>query len=162
MAEVGALASVIGIAGAGAKLAIAIFEFASSIGSAGSEIMSVGTEISQFCAVVKQIESALRKAKKTVRYSLTALLAIESIVDRCQNTFKEIENILDGLRRGKAEIKILGRLIWPVKRVRVEMLRKSLESSKLTLSCMLMTLLFAENIASRRYNPRPMRLVHAL
>jgi hypothetical protein len=150
MAELGALASVIGIAGAGAKLSIAIFEFASTIGSAAPEITSIGTEISQFCVVVKQIESTLKKAKKSVRYSLTALLAIESITDRCQGVFKEIEDILTRLKKGKAEPKLLGRLIWPVKRVKVEMLRKTLESSKLTLSCMLMTLLFAENIASRR------------
>jgi hypothetical protein len=150
MAELGAIASVIGIAGAGAKLSIACIEFASKIGSAGSEIVAVGTEISQFCVVLKQIEATLTKAKQTVRYSLTAVLAIESITQQCRPVFQEIENILDGLKKDNKEPNFLSRLAWVLKRSKVQLLRKTLESSKLTLLCMLMTLLFAENIASRK------------
>ena len=77
MAELGTIASVIGIPGVGAIFSIALFEFASTIGSAATEITAIGTEILQFCMVVKQIESTLTKARKIVRYSITALLAIK-------------------------------------------------------------------------------------
>jgi hypothetical protein len=56
MAEIGTIASVIGIAGTGAKLSIALFNFASTIGSAAIEITAIGIEISQFCGVAKHIE----------------------------------------------------------------------------------------------------------
>lgn len=150
MAEIGAIASVIGIASTGAKLSIALFDFASTIGSAATEITSVSTEISQFCVVVKQIESTLRKARTTVRYSITALAAIEQITGQCQPVFDEFEKILKELKKGKAEPNFLGRLKWTLKRSKVQILQKTLEASKLTLSCMLMTLLFAENVSSRR------------
>jgi hypothetical protein len=48
MAEIGAIATIVGIAGAGAKLSIVLFEFASQVGSAGLEIRQIGTEISPF------------------------------------------------------------------------------------------------------------------
>ena len=46
----------------------------------------------------------------------------------------------------------MGRIIWLLKRPRVQILQKTLESSKLTLSCMLTTLLFGETLANRRYD----------
>src|SRR5450432_2476925 len=98
MAEIGAIATVIGIAAAGAKLSIALFDFASTLGSASTEITAIGTEISQFCVVVKQIESTLRKARTTVRYSLTALAAIEQITGQCQPVFDKFEEILEDLK----------------------------------------------------------------
>jgi hypothetical protein len=153
MAEIGAIATVIGIAAAGAKLSIALFDFASTLGSASTEITAIGTEISQFCVVVKQIESTLRKARTTVRYSLTALAAIEQITGQCQPVFDKFEEILEDLKKGKAEPNFLGRLKWTLKRSKVQILQKTLEASKLTLSCMLTTLLFAENVSSRRCLP---------
>jgi hypothetical protein len=153
MAEIGAIASVIGIASAGAKLSIALFDFASTLGSAATEITAIGTEVSQFCVVVKQVESTLRKARTTVRYSITALAAIEQIAGQCQPVFDEIEQIFEDLKKGKAEPNFLGRLKWTLKRSRVQILQKTLEASKLTLSCMLTTLLFAENVSSRRCVP---------
>ena len=149
MAEIGALASVIGIAGAGAKISIAIFDFVSIVGAAASEMAALGTEVSQFCVVLKQVEATLSKAKKSVRYSMTALLGIESITKQCDPILKEIEQILSGLKKKNAEPNFMARLAWTLKRSKVQLLRKTLESAKLTLSCMLMTLLFAENIASR-------------
>jgi hypothetical protein len=45
------------------------------------------------CVVLEQIEATLTKAKKSVRYSITALDAIESITQQCRPVFKEIEDI---------------------------------------------------------------------
>jgi hypothetical protein len=38
MEAIGAIASIIGVVGAGAKLSILLFEFASTVGSAGQEV----------------------------------------------------------------------------------------------------------------------------
>lgn len=155
MAEaVGAIASIVGIAGAGAKLSIVLFEFASSVGSAGVEARQIGTEISLFCSVLKQLQSTLTKAR-SYRYSISAIETTQEILDRCQDVFKEIEEIVEGLRkkRGRAteaSVDLVSRVKWTFKRSHVQMLRTTLESCKITLHIMLTTLEFAQKIATRR------------
>jgi len=155
MAEIGAIASIIGVAGAGAKLSIMLFEFASSVGSAGAEVKRIGIEISLFCSVLKQLQSTLTKAK-AYRYSLSALETTQEVLDRCQDVFEEIEGIVDGLRkRGTGEavetsMGLIARVKWTFKRSKVQVLRTTLESCKITLHLMLTTLEFAQKIATRR------------
>ena len=48
MAEIGLIASIIGVAGAGAQLSIALFQVAQSIGAAGQETRVIAAEISLF------------------------------------------------------------------------------------------------------------------
>jgi hypothetical protein len=151
MAELGAVASVVALAGAGAKLSIALFDFVSDVSGAAEEITGLAIEISQFCVVLNQVESALAKSKKCVRYSLTALAAIEQITNQCRPVLNNIEEILDKLKKDRMEPNFVGRIIWLLKRPRVQILQKTLESSKLTLSCMLTTLLFGETLANRRH-----------
>jgi len=55
MEAIGAIASIVGVAGAGAKLSIVLFEFASTVSSAGQEVRQIGIEISLFCSVLKQL-----------------------------------------------------------------------------------------------------------
>jgi hypothetical protein len=98
MEAIGAIASIIGVAGAGAKLSIVLFEFASTVGSAGHEVKQIGIEISLFCSVLKQLESTLAKAK-AYRYSLSAIETTQQILNRCQEVFQDIEAIVNGLRK---------------------------------------------------------------
>jgi hypothetical protein len=101
MAEIGATASVIGIAGTGAKLSIALFEFASTIGYAATEITAIGIEVSQFCVVVKQIESTLTKARKTVRYSISAIWQLNKSRANVSLSSKKSRRFLGTLKRIK-------------------------------------------------------------
>jgi hypothetical protein len=152
MEAIGAIASIVGVAGAGAKLSIVLFEFASTLGSAGREVRQIGIEISLFCSVLKQLQSTLTKAK-AYRYSLSAIETTEEILKRCQEVFKEIDGIIYGLRkRGNAEpsVDLIARVKWTFKRSQVQVLRKTLESCKVTLHLMLSTLDFAQKIATRR------------
>ncbi|CZR66657.1 uncharacterized protein PAC_16558 [Phialocephala subalpina] len=155
MEAIGAIASIIGVAGAGAKLSIVLFEFASTVGSAGQEVKRIGVEISLFCSVLKQLHSTLTKAK-AYRYSLRALDTTQEILDQCQEVFKEIESILNGLRKGgvqgsaESSVDLVARVKWTFKRSQVQVLRATLESCKATLHLMLTTLEFAQKIATRR------------
>lgn len=155
MEAIGAIASIIGVAGAGAKLSIVLFEFASTVGSAGQEVKRIGVEISLFCSVLKQLHSTLTKAK-AYRYSLRALDTTQEILDQCQEVFKEIESILNGLRKrgvqssAEPSVDLIARVKWTFKRSQVQVLRATLESCKATLHLMLTTLEFAQKIATRR------------
>jgi hypothetical protein len=155
MAEtIGAIASIIGIAGAGAKLSIILFDFASTVGSAGLEVRQIGTEIALFCSVLRQLQSTLTKAKG-FRYSISAIETTQQILDQCQDIFKQIEDIVNGLRKpgtnsNEPSVDLVAKVKWVFKRSKVVMLRTTLESCKITLHIMLTTLDFAQKISTRR------------
>ena len=155
MAEIGAIASIIGVAGAGAKLSIVLFEFASTVGSAGLEVRQIGIDISLFCSVLKQLQSTLTKAK-AYRYSISAIETTQEILDRCKEVFGEIEEILRSLQKGERDpsaepsVDLIARVKWTFMRSKVQVLRATLESCKITLHIMLTTLEFAQKIATRR------------
>lgn len=155
MAEVlGAIASIVGIVAAGAKLSIALFDFAGSIGSAGSEVRAIGTEITLFCSVLQQLERTLAKAKDR-RYSISAIETTQKILEHCQLIFEEIDGIVTRLRKqkpssGEVSLDFKARMKWLFKRSQVQQYRATLESCKITLHLMLTTLEFAERVSARR------------
>lgn len=158
MAEIGVIASIAGIVAAGTKLSVALFDFGSTIGSAGYEIRRIGSEISLFCAVLKQVQSKLRKSKAT-RYSLGAIQTTQEVLDECELVFKEIKSIIDSLTKeklcsGRATIDWKSRIKWTFKRSQIQLQRTTLESCKITLNLMLITLDFDRKVASRRYVSR--------
>jgi hypothetical protein len=155
MAEIGIIASIVGVTAIGAKVSLCLYKFADGVGSAGEDVRRVAVEVSLFCSVLKQLGSTLRRAK-AARYSLSALASADQILEECQRVFAEIGDITDGLQRhgpttGETSINLASRVKWTFKRSRVSVLRSTLESMKATLHLMLTTLDFAERVASRRY-----------
>lgn len=155
MAEaLGAIASIVGIVGFGAKLSIALFDFAGNIGSAGAEVRAIGTEITLFCSVLQQLERTLAKAKDR-RYSVSAIETTQKILDQCQFIFEEINEIVSRLQKqkpssGEVSVDFKSRMRWMFKRSKVQQYRATLESCKITLHLMLTTLEFAERVSARR------------
>ncbi|PMD62026.1 uncharacterized protein K444DRAFT_485157, partial [Hyaloscypha bicolor E] len=154
MAELGAIASIVGIAAAGAQLSMALFEFGSTVGSARSEVNQIAIEISQFSPVLKQLHSTLTKAKAR-RYSISAIATTQEILKRCQEIFREIEDIVQPLQKsaGKSKeppVDVVARVKWTFKRSKVQVLQKTLESSKSTLQLMLLVLDIGRKTASPR------------
>ena len=77
MAELGVLASLVGVVGAGLQLSVALFDFASTLGSAGREIEDMGYDITLLCAVLKRVQSTLDNPKST-RLSATAFRRLKT------------------------------------------------------------------------------------
>jgi hypothetical protein len=154
MAEIGILASVIGIVGAGTKLTLTIFDFAASIGASGRELQNIATEISGLCAVLKQLQSVLEHAH--FRPSATAIESAQQLIEQCGKVFAEIDEIVGELRRAKGDelfpsVDFVGKVKWTFsKKSKVLMLRSTLEACKSTLSVMLVTMLLAERVSQRR------------
>ena len=154
MEAIGALASIIGVVGAGTKLSIALFNFASTIGSASREVQSVAIEISQFCAVLDQLERTLNKAKDK-RYSISAINVTNEIILRCHSIFQDIDSVLQRLLGKKQQsreqvVDFKARIKWTLKRAKINTHRATLESCKLNLQLMLTTLEIARKVASRQ------------
>ena len=155
MAEIGAIASILGVIGAGTKVSITLFQFGASIGSASTEVKAIGTEISLFCSVLKQLHSTLTKAK-SFRYSISAIATTQEILDQCQEIFIDIEAIVERLQKRKAgdgqpSLEFVQRVRWTFQKSKVQLLRTTLESCKITLHIMLTTLDFAQKIATRSW-----------
>jgi len=155
MAEaIGAIASIFGIIGAGAKLAIVLFDFASGLGSSGSEVRAIAVDISLFCSVLQQLERTLARAKDR-RYSISAIETTQKILDHCQFVFSEIDGIVSGLQKhnsgtGEISVDFKARVKWMFKKSKVQVHRATLESCKITLHLMLTTLDFAQKVSARR------------
>jgi hypothetical protein len=154
MAEISAIASIISVAGAGAKLSLLLYEFASTVASARTEVISVGRDISLSCAVLKQVASVFGN-QKAARFSTTALGTALDIVERCQGIFQEIDCIVRGLMNDgadgtKSSNSFIAKVKWAFKRSRVQLLQGTLDSMKITLQLMLTTLDLSERIYSRR------------
>ena len=154
MEAIGALASLIGVVGAGTKLSIALFDFASTIGSASAEVQAVAIEISQFCAVMGQLERTLQKARDK-RYSISAINVTTQILDRCGTIFQDIDIVLQGLWVKKQQhqhqhVDLKAKIKWAFKRAKIQTHRATLESCKLNLQLMLTTLEIARKVSSRR------------
>ena len=156
MEAIGALASIIGVVGAGTKFSIALFDFASTVGSASTEVQAIAIEISQFCAVLGQLERTLKKAKDK-RYSISAIDVTNQILCRCKTIFQDIDTVLQGLLKKKQQLSDHGgvdfraKIKWTLKRAKVQTHRATLESCKLNLHLMLTTLEIAKRLSSRRY-----------
>jgi len=155
MAELGAIASIIGIIGAGAKVSISLYDFASSVGQAGTEVRIIATEISLFCSVLGQLKNTLSKAK-ACRYSISAIDTAQEILDRCRALFDEIDGIVSALKKpkpdgsGETSTDFVARVKWTFRKSKVKFLRSSLESLKITLHLMLTTLEIVRKTTSRR------------
>ena len=154
MAEIGIVASVIGIVGAGTKLSIVIFDFAASVGAAGRQLQNVATEISGLCSVLKQLQTVLENAH--FHPSQDAIESAQRIIEQCLKVFTELDDVLGELRRVKGDdlfpsVDFVGKVKWTFsKKSKVLMLRSTLEACKSTLSVMLVTMLLAERVSQRR------------
>jgi Ras association (RalGDS/AF-6) domain len=152
MAEIGLIASIIGVATTGAKLSLILYQFADAVGSAARDVRIVASEISLFCSVLRQLDSTLQKAK-AARYSLTALAAAEAIMAECQRVFREIQDLVNGLKRESVStpeelvIAWTARVKWVFQRSKVLIYRRTLESMKATLLLMLTTLTIVERVS---------------
>jgi hypothetical protein len=150
MAELGVLANVVAVVGAGLKLSVSLYDFASTLGSAGREIEDMGYDITLLCAVLKRVQSTL-DSPKTTRLSVTAIQITQDIVNRCQKILDDIRDVLKKLHKdGQSNIDVLARVKWTLKRPKVLMLRGSLQSCTTTLHFMLSTIDWAHNAARRQ------------
>ena len=79
--------------------------------------------------------------------SKKAVQDASSIIQRCEAVFREINLLIDKRRKvskdGKITSSAIGKLIWPMREQRVELLRRRLDSLKTSLLVLLEVLRFA-------------------
>ena len=152
MAEIGLIASILGVAGAGLKLALTLREVAIQISDARRQIHDLATSVSLFSMTLKQIGNCIKDNSSP--YSDGAVETLEETVDECRAIFFEIDSMIieirkSGRRKNHGQpVSLMGRVSWVFEQSRVQYLSTRLESSKLTLSIMLQV--FALRVAMER------------
>jgi hypothetical protein len=147
MAELGLLANLAAMIGAGVQTSIALYSLASTIGSAGRELEDMGSDITLFCRVLKQVQKSLTNPT-SARLSMTAIQDTQDVVTRCQAILEDIKNSLERINGGKqASIDVVGRVKWIFKRPKILIQRSSLQTCTTYLQLMLSTLDRASRIS---------------
>ncbi|KAI9806623.1 MAG: hypothetical protein M1825_006080 [Sarcosagium campestre] len=153
MAEIGLIASVIGIAGAGAKLSVTLYTFAETASSAERSIRGIANDVSLTSSVLEQLGSHLSEDEHLKLCSDNARTKTQEICGECERVFEEINEALgksvakisDGAAKSQ---KLLQSLKWPFQEKKMELLRSNLDRLKSTLLLMLKVLTYGRMIKS--------------
>lgn len=151
MAGLETIASIVGIAGIGIKLAKTLYQVGHKTANANHNINRIATNVSLFASMLKHVGSVLDDAHSL--HSPDAVETVKQIVRECESTFKEIADIIV-LARDKSEgskdpplangskrrINMVARAKWYFEGPKAEHLLAQLEYLKTTLSVLLQTL----------------------
>ena len=85
MAEIGLIASILGVAGAGLKMAMTLREVASQISDAARQIHDLATSVSLFSMTLKQIGNCIKDVSSA--YSDGAVETLEETIDEGRAIF---------------------------------------------------------------------------
>ncbi|KAL8824542.1 MAG: hypothetical protein Q9191_004989, partial [Dirinaria sp. TL-2023a] len=156
MAEIGIIASVIGVAGAGFRLSLILNAVGVELATADVEIQSIARGISLFSLMLKQVGLTMEGAKSIA--SQSALDTAKEITSQSQLVFDEIKNMVEMVQRRDDKgnlrtITVSQRIKWCFKKQRVQYLLGQLESLKLSLSIMLQTLQLGKRIVETQETP---------
>ncbi len=141
MDPISAVASIVGLLGAAAKISESLFKFIRSAKDAPKLASSVLQEVSDTSACLNQLQSYLMGNKTTSRPHGNLLMVEQIIValSNCVLVFSELEEIVDSLKLSNRTQS--GRMAqWVLKEQTIKNLLTRLHSSKLSLNLMMTTL----------------------
>ncbi|OAL51615.1 hypothetical protein IQ07DRAFT_678787 [Pyrenochaeta sp. DS3sAY3a] len=149
MAELfGVAAGIIQIAGAGAKLSTALYNFTSSAVRADQEIRDIAGDVELTSNALSSVGEVFKTEDARSIVSKKAIQDANAIIKRCEEVFGEITEMVDKRRKvgedGKKKVNFVGKIMWPMKEQRVELNRRRLESLKNSLVLFLHVLQLAQ------------------
>ncbi|KAG9185990.1 hypothetical protein G6011_02546 [Alternaria panax] len=149
MAEVvGLAASIIQIAGAGAKLSVALYNFTSSAARADQDIKGIADDVELTANALESVGKVFESEDARSIVSKKAIQDANNIIKKCQSVFDEVSEMVEKRRKmgkdRKKSLSMMGKLAWPMKEQRVELNRRRLESLKNSLVLLLHVLQLAQ------------------
>ena len=132
-------ASVIGVAAVGVQLSTTLYTYANGVSRASKDINDLAYDIALTSSVLQRV-GALLQESSTSRSDIdigNALQITSQVITSCERIFDEVRASLEKIARpdayGSISYSMLGRLKWPLKERRMELLRKRLETYKTNL-----------------------------
>ncbi len=157
MAEIGAIASIVGLAAVGVQLSQTLYNIGSKIKDVKSNLNRIATHIVLFSSSLKHVGAVLDDNRSL--HSPEAVGTAMQIVNECQSVFEEIGRMAQmavsgkggdaeqekalgtiGANDKKRRMSVLQRVRWHFEQPKVDCLLAQLEHLKTTLSLMIQTL----------------------
>jgi hypothetical protein len=133
MAEcLGLLVNLGSLIGTGLALSRTLYDFATVLNSASSDVKDLATDISLFCAVLKQVKAALTQAR-AYRLSLSAIQTTQDVIDCADIIFNDLQSQIAKLQKGDARLDFVARVKWYFKEKRVRLVHSRLQACCATL-----------------------------
>jgi hypothetical protein len=149
-AATGAIASIIGVAGAGFRLSLILNAVSCEVASEGLEVHSISKTVTLFSLTLKQTGTALQAADSV--HTFEALDGVHRIAEDATRVFDEFNDMLDRVRTRPSDGSIIPsiqqRFQWCFKKHRVTYLLAQLDCHKLSLSVIQQVLLLGKLMAS--------------
>jgi hypothetical protein len=152
MAEVvGLVASIVQIAGAGAKLSTVLYNYTSSAVRADKDITDLADDVDATSSALGGIGKVLGTEDAKSIVSEQAIRDANKIIKRCGDIFRDISELVEKrhtkTKDGKKALSMVGKLAWPLKEQRVELHRRRLDTPKMSLLLLLDVLKLAQSQA---------------
>ena len=144
MAEIGLIASVIQVAGAGLKLSQTLYQYADSVSSADRRIKDIAKEVELTSFVIDELGDIFKHDQTSALLSKNALRTADETVKECSSVFLELDAALQ-----KTKKNALGRFILPFRESKIELLRSHIDKLKSTLQLLMQVLTHAHQVASQ-------------
>ncbi|KAI4659221.1 uncharacterized protein J4E78_005647 [Alternaria triticimaculans] len=139
------------IAGAGAKLSVALYNFTNSAARADQDVKDIADDVELTSNALESVGRVFESEEAGSIVSKKAIQDANNIIKKCQSVFHEVSEMVEKRRKtakdGKKSLSVMGKLAWPMKEQRVELNRRRLESLKNSLVLLLHVLQLAQGQA---------------
>ena len=149
MAEVGIIASLVGISGAAIQLTRTLYDFGATASVAKEQIDSISKNVSYYSDVLELLVEQLGDDRPI--HSRRAITLTEKLFDHSHDLFERIEDLLPDTRRGLDQITFWQQIEWNFKKTKVNLLLGELAHLKSTVQLLVQVLCSAKHIRACRF-----------
>lgn len=143
MEAVGFVASVAQLAGAGLKLSVALYEYADHVANSPKKIRDLAKDVKITSSVLEHLSELLFLGTSQPLIRPGALQTAKDTIAECTAIFEEMESFIE------SGSKSVGRLVFPFKESKLQLLMARLASLKSTLQLLLLVLQYSFSIATQ-------------
>lgn len=145
MAEIGLIASVIQVAGAGLKLSQTLYQYAEGVATADRRIKDIAKEIELTSFVIDELGTIFKQDETSAVLKQDAVRSANETMKECSNVFAEIDATLKKSKKGK-----MGRLMLPFRDNKIELLRSHIDKLKSTLQLLMQVIMLAHQMSTQK------------
>lgn len=139
MAElVGVVAGIVGLAGAAAKVSLALFECGRNLASARIELENLAGNVSDLSTVLEHLVDVLKKYESQV--AAQTIETVSRLVTRCEKVLEELKVAAELVKSRAARFK------WLFRKPKTQEHNMNLEGFKSNLSLVIQTLSLAKSL----------------
>lgn len=135
-------ASVVSLVGVGVHLSTGLYDVCETISSAQDDIEDIASDLTSFVVVVDELGKILAAPGRIYSDNLESNLL--NIIKQCRHVFRQINRMIERTV-GATKMKLQSKVAWVFRKTKVQELKASLQSLKLTMGLMLQILKLAKD-----------------